>query len=75
MTLDELRKTIDTVVDYNWSAELEGFHDRQLDGEDNDMHIFHHLLALTNLIEGTSLTVEDVIRANYPDVLPKEETR
>jgi hypothetical protein len=62
-SIDDLANAIRAVVDYNWKDEL-----RDYEGDKNDsreVHIFNHLVALDNWINGTPYTPESYLRETH----------
>lgn len=50
---NKLRAALRKVLDYNWVDEREDYRDHE---EDGDVHIFVHLVALDNFLQGTTKT-------------------
>ena len=62
MNLEQLKVTIQTVVDYNWDDEAEDYRLTVMDGDDpGDMHIFHALVRLQNWLDGAEMSPKEYI--------------
>lgn len=53
MTLDKLRASLQEVIHYNWDDER---HDYCARTEGRELHIFNHLVALNNFLNGSTFT-------------------
>tara|TARA_R100000306_G_scaffold50132_1_gene47191 strand:- start:97 stop:384 length:288 start_codon:yes stop_codon:yes gene_type:complete len=51
-------REITTLVKYNWPNEWEDYVNLKNNGKDTQNHIFHTLVTLSNLIEGTTWTAD-----------------
>lgn len=65
MNLEQLKLTIQTVVEYSWDDEAEDYRVTVVNGDDpGDMHIFNALVRLQNWLDGAEATPEDYIRGS-----------
>jgi hypothetical protein len=58
MSIEELKVALEAVIAHNWSDELTGFTDNE---ESRRGHIFRHLVALDNFVNGTERAPESYL--------------